>query len=150
LVERRLCKPEAAGSNPAGSIVPSENVQTLKRIYESWRQGDFSAAIPAFSSDVVLVMDSELPDSGTYEGLEGIRDYTRSFLDPWESLTIDAESFQQSGDRIMVGVLQTGVGRDSGVPVEFRYFHVWTFSEGSVVRLESIKSEDKARESLRD
>jgi ketosteroid isomerase-like protein len=125
-------------------------LDTLKRIYEGWRRGDFTVGIPAFASDAVLVMDTELPDTGTYSGLEGIRDYTRRFLDAWESLTIEAESFEESGDRVLVAVRQAGVGLDSGVPVEFRYFHVWTFRDDAVIRLESIKDEAKAREALSD
>jgi ketosteroid isomerase-like protein len=120
----------------------------LERIYERWAQGDFSASVDAFADDVVLVMDQDLPDSGRYEGVEAIRGYTRHFLEPWESIAIEAESFEEHGDRFLVAVRQSGVGRDSGVPTEMRYFHVWAFRDGAVIRLFSIRSEPKAREVL--
>ena len=122
--------------------------RTLERIYERWAHGDFTAAVDAFADDVVLVMDEELPDSGRYEGADAIRDYTRAFLEPWESIAIEAESYEEHGDRLFVAVRQSGVGRDSGVPIEMRYFQIWTFREGAIIRFSSIKSELKAREAL--
>jgi ketosteroid isomerase-like protein len=34
------------------------------------------------------------------------------------------------------------------VPAEFRYFQVWTFRGGSVIRIESIRDRDDALEAV--
>lgn len=128
--------------------MPAGDIETLKRIYAGWERGDFTVGVTLFDPGAVLVMDPELPDAGTYGGLEGIRDYTRRFLEAWQHLTIAAESYEQAGDKVLVEVRQTGVGADSGVPVGLRYFHLWTLRDGAVTRLESVKEEDRARELL--
>ena len=72
--------------------------------------------------------------------------YMSHFLASWESLTISAESFRDTEDTVLVNVRQNGVGRGSGVPVELRYFQVWTFRGDKVVRLDVILSEQSAFE----
>ena len=126
--------------------MPSENVEAVNRIYEGWERGDFAKAVPEFASDVVMVIDPEIPDAGEYRGLEGIRAYTIGFLQAWDTLTIAPKSIDDLGDKILVEVEQTGVGKDSGVPVTLNYFHLWTLRDGSVVRLDSILREERALE----
>jgi ketosteroid isomerase-like protein len=127
--------------------VSGENVQTLERIYEGWARGDFTVGITEFAEDVAMLIDPEIPDTGLYEGVDGIREYTRQFLEPWESLTIAAEAYREAGDVVLVKVKQSGVGRDSGVPTTLDYFHIWRFRDGKVIRLESILREQTALES---
>lgn len=124
--------------------MPSENVEAVNRIYEGWERGDFTRGVAEFDPEVVLVIDPEIPDAGEYQGLEGIRSYTTGFLEAWESLTIARKALDDLGDKVLVKVEQTGVGKDSGVPVTINYFHLWTFGGGSVVRLDSILREADA------
>ncbi len=95
-----------------------ENVETLRAVYAGYERGDFTASLPLLDEDITLAIDSGIPDGGEYEGMEGVRDYMSRFLDPWESLTIAAESFREIGDTVLVAVHQAGIGRGSGVPVE--------------------------------
>ena len=125
------------------------NLETLNQIFAGWARGDFTAGVPVYAEDVVLVIDPEFPESGLYEGPTSIRDdYMRPLLEAFDGFTIRAESFEESGDRILVKVTQSGVGSDSGVPVEIRYFQLFTFRDGLVARLQSIMHADQAREAL--
>jgi len=72
--------------------------------------------LPLFDENLTLDVDPGIPDGGTYEGPEGVREYMSRFLDPWESITIAGESFKEVGDTILVGVRQSGIGRGSGAP----------------------------------
>ena len=126
------------------------DLETVRRIFEGWSTGDFAAGLDDYAEDIVLVLDPEFPDAGSYEGPEGIRDgYMRPMLEAWESFRIEAESLEQQGDRILAVVRQSGVGRDSGLEVEIRYFQLWTFRDGRVTGLRSIMDESDAREALR-
>jgi ketosteroid isomerase-like protein len=123
-----------------------ENVETLARIYEAWERGDFTVGVPLFEQNVTLVIDPELPDAGVFVGLDGIRAYMTRFLEAWGSLTISAESIRDSGDTVLVKVNQTGVGKDSGIPVTLDYSQLWTFRGGKVIRLETVVNDEKAIE----
>jgi ketosteroid isomerase-like protein len=123
-----------------------ENVESLRAVYAKWEHGDFSASLPLFDEDLTLTIDPGIPDGGKYQGTDGVRDYMSRFLDPWESISIAGESFEAVGDTVLVKVRQTGIGRTSGVPVEHRYFQLWTFRGGKVIRLDVIMSETRALE----
>ena len=124
------------------------NLEALRAVYARWEQGDFAASLPLFDEALTLAIDLGIPDGGSYKGLDGVRRYTSAFLEPWDSITIAAKSFQAAGDKVLVEVWQAGTGQGSGVPVELEYSHLWTFREGKVVRLEVIMSTKRARAGL--
>ncbi len=122
-----------------------ENVEIVRAVYERWSEGDFSTA-DLFDPHVVFVLRPEFPDAGAYLGAQAVATYMRGFLEPWRHLTIEAEEVIAAGDSVLVGVRQHGVGSTSGVPTEFRYFHLWSFRGPKVIRLESFRERAEALE----
>ena len=118
----------------------------VRKVFDRWGEGDFRASVELFDPHVVLVLRPEFPDSGAYLGLEGVADYMRGFLEPWTHITIEADEFVEAGDSVLVHVIQRGVGDASGVETELRYFQLWSFRGGTVIRLESIRERDQALE----
>jgi ketosteroid isomerase-like protein len=59
---------------------------------------------------------------------------------------IEAQEFIGAGDSVVVGVHQHAAGKRSGTPVDMRYFHVWTFRGGAVIRIESVREREEALE----
>jgi hypothetical protein len=49
---------------------------------------------------------------------------------------------------VLVGVLQRGVGDESGAATEFRYFQVWSFRGRKVIRLENFRERAEALEAV--
>ena len=116
-----------------------ENVEAVRSIYQRWAEGDMRGGTELFDPEIEFVLSREFPDTGTYRGPEAISRYMRQFLEPWERLTIAAEELTDAGDQVIAAVLQSGVGVGSGAPVDVRYWQVWTFREGRVVRLENLR-----------
>lgn len=111
----------------------------MRRIYERWAQGDFSAGTDLYDPHVVLVLRPEFPESGPHFGRDAIRKYMREdFLRDFAGATISGEEFLEAGDSVVVRVDQRASGPRSGAAVRMRYFQVWTFRGDSVVRIESI------------
>ena len=123
-----------------------KNVETIRTVYERWREGDFRAGIDLFDPLIVFVMRPEFPDAGTYLGVERVGEYMRGFLEPWIRLTIEADEIAGAGDTVVVAVCQRGVGGVSGAATELRYFHVWSFRGSSVIRFEAIRERAEALE----
>jgi ketosteroid isomerase-like protein len=111
-----------------------------------WAKGDFDGAVEFFDREVAFVIRPEFPDAGTYVGAEEIAAYTRGFLDPWVQVTIEAEETIIAGDSVLVAVRQRGAGDSSGVATEMRYFTLWSFRGGRVVRFENLRERADALE----
>ena len=127
--------------------MPQESIETVRAVYERWSEGDFRASADLFDPHVVLVVRPGFPDAGTYLGPEAIAAFTRaSMLETWTHLTIEAEELVAAGDSVLVGVRQRGVGSASGVPTEMRYFTLWSFRGGKVIRIESFRERAEALE----
>lgn len=122
-----------------------KNVETVRRIYERWARGDFRAGAELYDPYVLLVLRPEFPEAGTYCGPEEIGRYMREdFLADFEAARIAGEEFVEAGDSVVVRVNQQATGPESGAPVAMRYYQLWTFRGGSVVRIESIKTRTDA------
>ena len=128
--------------------VSQENVEIVRRVYERWGRGDLRAGTELFDPWVVLVLRKEFPDAGAYLGPEGIRKYTRGFLEGWDDAVIESEEFIAAGDSVVVRVHQHATGKQSGTPVNMRYFQVWTFRGGAVIRLESVRGREEALQAV--
>jgi ketosteroid isomerase-like protein len=125
--------------------LPRWRARTWRRfagVYESWATGDFT--VGALDPEAELVMRPEFPDAGTHRGVDGIAAYMRGFLEPWERITVAAEELIEVGDNVVVAVFQQGLGRGSGVTIDFRYFHVWSFRDGRAIRLEAVREREDA------
>ena len=121
-----------------------QNVEAVRGVYRRWGQGEFPASVDLFDAQVSFVLGPEFPDAGTYRGLDRVAEYTRGFLEPWSRITIEAEHITDAGDCVVAAVRQSGVGGASGALTELRYFQVWSFRDGKVVRLENFREREEA------
>jgi ketosteroid isomerase-like protein len=123
-----------------------ENVEIVRQVYERWGRGDFRAGTELLDPWAVLVLRPEFPDAGAYLGPEKISGYMRGFLEGWDHAVIEGEEFIGAGDSVVVRVHQQAAGRHSGVPVDLRYFQIWTFRGDAVIRIESVRAREEALE----
>ena len=130
-----------------------ENVEVMRTVYDRYREGDFQASADLLDPHAVLVLPKasdwgpETPESGLFIGPEAIAEYTRhSLLRPWADFTMEAEEIIEAGDSVLVRVIQRGVGRASGIPVDLRYFTLWSFRGGKVIRIQSFRNREEALE----
>ena len=91
----------------------SVNVDALRAMYARWEQGDLAASVGLLDENVTLLVDADIPDGGSYQGTDGVRDYMARFLEPWDSLTMAGGSYRDAGDSVLVKVHQTGIGRSA-------------------------------------
>jgi ketosteroid isomerase-like protein len=130
-----------------------ERVEIIRAVYERFSEGDFRASAELLDPHVVLVLGPQFapnllassPVAGAFYGVEAVATYTRSFLED-QTVTMEAEEIDLVGDSVVVGVRQRAVGKASGVPTKLRYFTVWSFRGGKVIRIESFTARAEALE----
>jgi ketosteroid isomerase-like protein len=124
-------------------------VETVRAMYERWALGDFRAGTELYDPHVLLVLRPEFPEPGAYRGPAEIARYMREdFLADFRGVAIVGEDFIAAGDSVVVRVHQHATGPESGAPVDMRYYQVWTFRGGSVIRIESIREQEDALEAV--
>lgn len=85
-------------------------------------------------------------------GHEGARRAMERWLESWDGYWLQPEEFIERGDEVIVVVREGGRGSASGVEIERRYAHVWTFGGDRIVRLHAMPTEqalDPNRKSAR-
>jgi ketosteroid isomerase-like protein len=128
--------------------MPQEYVEIARRMYEGWAKGDFGAGLGDLDPNVTLVIPPDFPEFGVFVGVQGIGTLMRRFLEYWEELTIEAKDLRAVGDTVIARIVQHGKGKASGVEGDMRYFQLFTFRGGKIVRMESVMYEAEALEAV--
>ena len=123
-----------------------ENVEIVRRVYDEWGRGNFRAGGELFDSHTVLIVRSEFPEAGAYHGREEMNGYLRDWLAAWSKLVLQGESFVAAGDSVVVGIHQQGIGKESGISVDNRFFQIWSFRGDTLLRIETIGERSDALE----
>ncbi len=122
-------------------------LEKLHVLYEEWARGDYSRG-DIFDREMEGGT-SGMGDPIRFRSYEEFVAAMREWLSAWERpLTIEAEEYIESGDRILVLIHWSGRGKGSGAQIEGQGAHLWTFREGLVVRYEVYRDRDEARSAL--
>jgi ketosteroid isomerase-like protein len=124
--------------------VAETSVDTIRASYAALNKGDIQTALDALHRDAVWHESSELPGGDAFEGRAQIEDFLEGFLEQWDVFHQQVESTLHEGDRVLVNIHLTAVGRGSGAEVNARYAHVWTLREGRGARVDAYYDTEKA------
>jgi ketosteroid isomerase-like protein len=118
------------------------NVEIVKRLFESYRRGDYAEAAACLAPDVVYEVGQELP----LRGREEVRAMWQRWDSTWDGLETVPEEFLDAGDHVLVTVFYSARGRGSGIAYEERLFDVYSFSGGRCVRKREFRQRSEAVE----
>jgi hypothetical protein len=71
-----------------------------------------------------------------------------SWFRSFTEIAFVTDELQAVGDSIVLTIRQRGIGKESGAPVEMRFYEVWTFRGPKVIRREQFGSKADALEAL--
>ena len=121
-----------------------ENVEIVRRSFDAFKEGNVSGMLELMTDD--LITHRSDPDGATYHGKEGFFQATADWIEGFEEWTATPEGFIDAGDYVLVRVLQTARGKESGVPVESDFWFVFGLREGKIARLSFYVRESEALE----
>jgi ketosteroid isomerase-like protein len=123
----------------------SDLTRLLDRGYTMiWREGRMEEALRGLEDDFEWVVPDH-PEGALRHGADGAIEFFREWAEPWEDLDIDWRIEPAGSDAALAIIDMRGRGRGSGVPAEMRFFQLWTFRDGRVVRMEMFSDVDEAR-----
>ena len=112
------------------SHVAETDLDTIRASYVALNQGDVQAALDALHREAVWRETPELPGGDDFEGRAAIERFLVGYLEQWDVFHQQVESTLSRGDRVLVNIRMTAVGRESGAEVSARYVDIWKMRDG--------------------
>jgi ketosteroid isomerase-like protein len=123
----------------------ADHIAAVRHGYETFNSGDFDAALQVFDPEIewhTYIVPG--PGGGVYRGHDGVRELWSDAKKIFGGFRNEPEEIFDAGDRVVAFVRVEGVGVKSGIAVQARIAHLYTFREGKVLRVESFEDRDEA------
>jgi ketosteroid isomerase-like protein len=105
-----------------------------ERLYDAFNRGDVETLVAHLDPDLV-VLDPDRTGR-TYRGFDGYRELVDEWLESWDDYSVEVKELTRNGERVLADLVQSGVGRGSGIEFNEPLFQVLTFGGEKVVRFE--------------
>ena len=127
-----------------------ENVAIVRALLARWERGDDIAA--AFDPEVEFTRTGGGSDVLGYatksDGIEGLWAAVAGWAQEWSDHRVHAERFIEAGERVLVLVRQSAVGKRSGVPMNNVDAWVFSIGDGRIVRWDAYWDPADAKRAL--
>jgi ketosteroid isomerase-like protein len=125
----------------------SKEHQVIRRIYEAFNRRDLEAVVKELHEDAHVDFTKSIgPESGVYPGPEGIKRLLDLYWGAFDDISVGVEDFVDGTDEVVALVVARGRGRGSGVSVEARGPHLWSFRGGKPIRFTLYQEKAEALE----
>jgi uncharacterized protein len=124
----------------------SDNVEAVLFGYEAFNRGDIESSLTMIHPEVVwhtYIVPG--PGGGIYHGHDGVRQLWSDARNVFGNFRNEPERLiDVPPDRVVSFVRICGTGKESGIPVEARIAHLFTFRDGRAVSVISYQDRDEA------
>jgi ketosteroid isomerase-like protein len=124
-----------------------KNVEVVLRIYREVSAGVWEAPPELFDPGYEVDLTDAGPDLGVIPGVEATEAALRGYSETFEDFRIELVGVIHADEQRVVTAIRDG-GRLKGSEAEVwnRFFHVWIFRDGRIVRRSSHTDETQALE----
>jgi len=128
-----------------------ENVDVIRALLARWESGDYDT-VEAFDPQVEFTRTGGGSDVLGYttksHGIEGLWAAVVAWTEEWSDHRVEAERFIEVGERVLVLVRQSAVGKRSGVPMNNVDAWVFSIGDGRIVRWDAYWDPADAKRAL--
>lgn len=125
----------------------NQDAEAIRRGYEHFnRTGE--ADLSQFHLEAEIDATGRVFDRAVYRGHEEISQFFAQLSEVWGRQVLEPEDFLAVGDRVVVPVRITAVGKHSGVETVARAGHVWTMRAGKAIRLQIFQTREEALDAV--
>ena len=129
-------------------MAPRDAVDWLRSSYESFNRTK-QPDLERIAEDIVFVQPDALGGGeGTYHGREAYARGVRELTDTFEDFHVEPEKFFELDDQVLVFVRPRGRARQSGVPIDAPFAHLFTFRGELVSRFEAYADRNDALQAV--
>jgi ketosteroid isomerase-like protein len=135
----------------SGNRASAENVELLRRFYESFNQHDLDSVLELCTDDVEVYKDPEVVEMVAAfmpRGQERVAQYLRGWLDSWSDYHARPEKFLQSGEEVAALTQARARGKNSQFEIEGEMADVFTVRQGRIARFRLYVQRNTALDAL--
>src|SRR6478735_12359375 len=109
-----------------------QRVQIVQTGMDAYARGDMPAVLELFDDELELYSPPELGNNpADFHGREGYLRWLNTWLEAWDEYRVEMERIEPVGERhVVADCRQHAVGRESGIPVDFRTAYLWEVRDG--------------------
>ncbi|MBV9216683.1 MAG: nuclear transport factor 2 family protein [Acidobacteria bacterium] len=121
----------------------SENVNTIKGIYEAFGRGDIAAIVDTCTDNVLwrTHLPSNVPWSGNFDGKSNVPRFFQAINDNVQTTSFEPQEFVADGDTVVstgtYGCKVTSTGKDTST----KWVFIWKVRDGKVYSYEQFHDE---------
>ena len=110
-----------------------ENVEIVRATWAAYALDDAEAALGAYSEDTVWDDTRYRPDGAVHVGHDALISVVRTWRAAWQRWDMEVEEvLDAGGDRVVVLLCETGLGKGGGVELTNRWSVVATVRDGKI------------------
>jgi len=117
------------------------DVEKIQELYRAFASRDVKSVLLLMAPEVEVIQSEELPWGGHYLGHDGVRKFLEVLAEHLDTRVL-IERLIDSGDRVVAIGRTVGKARKTQLEFDVPVVHVWTFSEGRIVRFEPYIEND--------
>jgi ketosteroid isomerase-like protein len=126
-----------------------DNVEVVRRAFESFNRRDLAAAVDAFDPDAEWVPYLAALEEGIYRGRDQIEGMWREVIRDVPDFHIELiDVVAEGADIVVVEVNFLGMGRTSGADISTTVYQAASFRDGKVVRVQGFRTAPEALEAV--
>src|SRR5215212_10366586 len=101
-----------------------QNVEVVRAFFEAWNARDMVGVRELYDPDVIVRPAEGWPEPGPFVGREAVIRSFEELREAWDADALEAISFIDAGDRVVVRLVWRGVGH--GPDMKMESTHVYT------------------------
>jgi ketosteroid isomerase-like protein len=111
-----------------------ENVEIVRRMYETFHRGDFDGALAYFDPEVEVDASVRV-DEGISHGRAAVSTMVARWVGAWDDWREEIEEMRDLGSHVVVVSTQRGRAKGSGIEVETRYAVLYEVRGDKITRM---------------
>ena len=121
-----------------------ERFELIQRAYRTFNEGDLDLSV--VHPEVCVVQTSQIVGTaGEFHGHEGVKRAWDELREGFDPVAFEPEKYDELSDgRILVRCRWTGRGTASGIEMDAPVWHLWSFRDGLLSRMEVYGSKREA------
>jgi ketosteroid isomerase-like protein len=130
---------------PWAILVPvDERLELIQRVYRTFNEGEFDLSV--VHPEICVVQDAAIVGTaGEFHGYEGARRAWEELREGFDPLSFEPEKIDELDDgRMLVRCRWVGRGTTSGIEMDAPVWHLWSFRDELLSRLEVYGSKREA------